>query len=103
MSATSFRYRSRSRSELGREVPRETNGQASELARTILEAIKEPLTLRARNPIDHGIDLQRSHRYGKAISRMLSSHEHGCPRLRTGGAPHFHCVQLTEPNLRISP
>jgi len=87
----------------GREVPPETHGQDSELAGTIIAAITEPLTHLARSPIDHGIDLPRSLRQGKAISPMLSSHEHGCPRLTTGGAPHFHWVQFTESNLRISP
>jgi two-component system chemotaxis sensor kinase CheA len=40
----------------GKEVRLEMEGQATELDRTIIEAIKDPLTHLVRNSIDHGIE-----------------------------------------------
>jgi two-component system chemotaxis sensor kinase CheA len=40
----------------GKQVRIETSGQETELDRTILEAIKDPLTHAVRNSVDHGIE-----------------------------------------------
>jgi two-component system, chemotaxis family, sensor kinase CheA len=40
----------------GKEVQLEMEGQSTELDRTIIEAIKDPLTHLVRNAIDHGIE-----------------------------------------------
>ena len=40
----------------GKQVRIETTGQETELDRTILEAIKDPLTHAVRNSVDHGIE-----------------------------------------------
>lgn len=42
--------------ELGKRVRLEMNGKETELDRTIIEAIKDPLTHIIRNAIDHGIE-----------------------------------------------
>jgi two-component system chemotaxis sensor kinase CheA len=43
--------------ELGKEVELETVGATTELDRTIIEAIRDPLTHVIRNSIDHGVEL----------------------------------------------
>jgi len=43
--------------ELGKKVRLELEGKDTELDRTILEAIKDPLTHIVRNAVDHGIEL----------------------------------------------
>jgi two-component system chemotaxis sensor kinase CheA len=42
--------------QLGRNVKLEMEGQETELDRTLLEAVKDPLTHLVRNSIDHGIE-----------------------------------------------
>ncbi|HEY3736156.1 MAG TPA: chemotaxis protein CheA [Jatrophihabitans sp.] len=42
--------------QLGRNVKLEMDGQETELDRTLLEAVKDPLTHLVRNSIDHGIE-----------------------------------------------
>ena len=41
----------------GKEVGIEMEGQETELDKTIIEAIKDPLTHLVRNSVDHGIEL----------------------------------------------
>ncbi len=42
--------------QLGKEVRLEMEGKETELDKTILEAIKDPLTHLVRNSVDHGIE-----------------------------------------------
>ncbi|MGC3991577.1 MAG: hypothetical protein QM796_18185 [Chthoniobacteraceae bacterium] len=43
--------------ELGKHIRLETLGNETELDRTIIEAIKDPLTHIIRNSVDHGIEM----------------------------------------------
>ncbi|MGC3968836.1 MAG: hypothetical protein QM775_16145 [Pirellulales bacterium] len=43
-------------SQLGKQVAIEMEGKETELDKTIVEAIKDPLTHLIRNSIDHGIE-----------------------------------------------
>ena len=42
--------------ELGKQIKLEMEGNETELDRTIIEAIKDPLTHIIRNSVDHGIE-----------------------------------------------
>lgn len=56
----------------GKDVRLEMEGQDTELDRTIIEAIKDPLTHLVRNCIDHGIELPETRKQlGKASSGVL--------------------------------
>src|SRR5947209_13033115 len=56
----------------GKDVRLEMEGQDTELDRTIIEAIKDPLTHLVRNCIDHGIELPELRKQlGKASAGML--------------------------------
>ncbi len=48
----------------GKDVSLEMEGQDTELDRTIIEAIKDPLTHLVRNCIDHGIELPETRTQG---------------------------------------
>lgn len=65
----------------GREVRLEVEGQDTELDRTILEAIKDPLTHLVRNAIDHGIEAPQVRRQaGKnpsGVLKLRAFHEGG--------------------------
>ncbi|HTS37745.1 MAG TPA: chemotaxis protein CheW [Candidatus Solibacter sp.] len=57
----------------GKEVRLEMEGQDTELDRTILEAVKDPLTHLVRNSIDHGIEIPATRaRMGKPASGCLA-------------------------------
>jgi len=59
--------------ELGKKVRLIMDGQSTELDRTIIEAIKDPLTHIVRNSIDHGIESPEKRRdAGKAEEGLLS-------------------------------
>jgi two-component system chemotaxis sensor kinase CheA len=59
--------------ELGKKVRLIMDGQSTELDRTIIEAIKDPLTHIVRNSIDHGIESPAKRRTaGKAEEGLLS-------------------------------
>ena len=59
--------------ELGKKVRLIMDGQATELDRTIIEAIKDPLTHIVRNSIDHGIESPEKRRAaGKSEEGLLS-------------------------------
>jgi two-component system chemotaxis sensor kinase CheA len=59
--------------DLGKKVRLVMQGQTTELDRTIIEAIKDPLTHIVRNSIDHGIESpERRIASGKADEGMLS-------------------------------
>ena len=59
--------------ELGKKVRLVMDGQTTELDRTIIEAIKDPLTHIVRNSIDHGIELPEKRRgAGKSEEGLLS-------------------------------
>ena len=45
--------------QLGRQIRVEMEGKETELDKTILEAIKDPLTHLVRNSCDHGIEMPR--------------------------------------------
>src|SRR5579871_1000681 len=56
----------------GKEVTLEMEGQGTELDRTIIEAIKDPLTHLVRNAVDHGIEMPDARRRaGKAASGIV--------------------------------
>jgi two-component system chemotaxis sensor kinase CheA len=65
----------------GKEVAIEMEGKETELDKTIIEAIKDPLTHLVRNSVDHGIELPEvrvqtgKHRVGRLILRAF--HEGG--------------------------
>lgn len=65
----------------GKQVRFEMDGQETELDKTLIEAIRDPLTHMVRNAVDHGIEspsVRRSH--GKPEEgrlRMLAFHEGG--------------------------
>jgi two-component system chemotaxis sensor kinase CheA len=48
--------------ELGKEIQLVMEGQETELDRTIIEAIKDPLTHIVRNAVDHGLELPAARR-----------------------------------------
>ena len=50
----------------GKEVRLEMEGQDTELDRTIIEAIKDPLTHLVRNSMDHGIEEPEARRNARA-------------------------------------
>jgi chemotaxis protein histidine kinase CheA len=57
----------------GKEVRLEMVGQDTELDRTIIEAIKDPLTLLVRNSMDHGIETPEARRRaGKDATGVLT-------------------------------
>ena len=57
----------------GKQVQIEMNGADTELDKTIIEAIKDPLTHIVRNTIDHGIELPEQRvRAGKPVEGRLS-------------------------------
>lgn len=59
--------------ELGKRVRLIMEGQSTELDRTIIEAIKDPLTHIVRNSIDHGIEsIDRRRAAGKPEEGLLS-------------------------------
>ncbi len=67
----------------GKEVRVEMEGKETELDRTIIEAIKDPLTHLVRNSIDHGIEPpEERKRLGKRPDRKVSAA--GLPRRRAG-------------------
>ncbi len=74
--------------ELGKQVELETIGSTTELDRTIIEAIRDPLTHIVRNSIDHGIELPAVRTAaGKAASGrivMRAYHEGGQVNLEIG-------------------
>ncbi len=56
----------------GKDVRLEMEGQDTELDRTIIEAIKDPLTHLVRNSVDHGIELPEARKQaGKEASGVL--------------------------------
>jgi two-component system, chemotaxis family, sensor kinase CheA len=72
----------------GKKVKLEMQGQDTELDRTILEAVKDPLTHLVRNSVDHGIEAPRAR-------LAAGKSETGCLRLRA-----FH--ESGQVNLEIS-
>ena len=57
----------------GKEVALDMEGQETELDRTVLEAVKDPLTHLLRNSIDHGIELPEARqRAGKPAAGHVS-------------------------------
>lgn len=62
-------------STFGKEVRMEMHGKDTELDKTILEAIKDPLTHLVRNSVDHGIETPSTRREaGKPIEGCLRLH-----------------------------
>jgi two-component system, chemotaxis family, sensor kinase CheA len=58
--------------QLGKRVRLEMEGQETELDKSLLEAIKDPLTHSVRNSIDHGIeDAQTREAAGKPVEGLL--------------------------------
>jgi two-component system chemotaxis sensor kinase CheA len=62
-------------SQLGKQVRIELEGKETDLDKTILEAIKDPLTHLIRNSVDHGIE-------SPAVRRSTGKPEEGCLLLR---------------------
>ena len=69
----------------GREVRLELEGRETELDKTILEAIKDPLTHLVRNCVDHGIESSRGARRGRQAGRG-----HADPARLPRGRPGHH-------------
>ena len=66
----------------GKQVRVELEGSETELDRTIIEAIKDPLTHLVRNAVDHGIELPRERLRPRQASRRVAC---GCaPFTRAG-------------------
>jgi two-component system chemotaxis sensor kinase CheA len=67
--------------EQGKQVALSLEGQETELDRTVIEAIKDPLTHLVRNAIDHGLeDIAERRRGGKSETgrlRLSAFHESG--------------------------
>ena len=65
----------------GKDVRLEMEGQDTELDRTIIEAIKDPLTHLVRNCIDHGIELPETRKQvgkeGTGLLKLRAFHEGG--------------------------
>jgi two-component system chemotaxis sensor kinase CheA len=65
----------------GKEVRLEMEGQDTELDRTIIEAIKDPLTHLVRNSMDHGIEEPEARRRvgkdGTGVLKLRAYHEGG--------------------------
>jgi two-component system chemotaxis sensor kinase CheA len=61
--------------QLGKQIRIEMDGKETELDKTIVEAIKDPLTHLVRNSIDHGIETP-------AARRAAGKSEEGCLTLR---------------------
>ncbi len=65
----------------GKEVRLEMEGQDTELDRTIIEAIKDPLTHLVRNSMDHGIESPeariRAGKSGTGVLKLRAFHEGG--------------------------
>ncbi|MCW2526870.1 MAG: CheA signal transduction histidine kinase, partial [Pseudonocardiales bacterium] len=68
-------------SQLGRKVRLEMEGGDTELDRTLLEAVKDPLTHLVRNAIDHGIekpeDRAQAGKNPTGILKLRAAHEGG--------------------------
>lgn len=68
-------------SQLGRSVRLEMEGGETELDRTLLEAVKDPLTHLVRNAIDHGIEpadvRQAKGKPATGLLRLRAAHEGG--------------------------
>ncbi|RKS80195.1 two-component system chemotaxis sensor kinase CheA [Motilibacter peucedani] len=68
-------------SMLGKQISLEMHGKETELDRTLLEAIKDPLTHIVRNSVDHGIETPEARRAaGKpetGLLRLRAFHEGG--------------------------
>ena len=67
--------------QCGKSVRLEMEGQETELDKTLLEAVKDPLTHLVRNSVDHGIETPDARRAaGKAAEGVLTlraRHESG--------------------------
>ncbi|MEM7324640.1 MAG: chemotaxis protein CheW [Actinomycetota bacterium] len=67
--------------QFGKQISLEMEGKGTELDRTILEAIKDPLTHMVRNTVDHGIeDPETRKAVGKnpeGVLKLAASHEGG--------------------------
>src|SRR6202008_1073835 len=60
---------------LGKQIRLQMDGADTELDKTIIEAIKDPLTHLVRNAIDHGIETPDVRReQGKVVSGWLHLH-----------------------------
>ena len=67
--------------ELGKQVRLELEGEDTGLDRSIVEALKDPLTHIVRNAIDHGIETPKQRiekgKMGEGLLRLRASHEGG--------------------------
>ena len=65
----------------GKDVELEMEGEETELDKTIIEAIKDPLTHLVRNAVDHGIELpeqrEASGKAARGVVRLRAFHEGG--------------------------
>ena len=67
--------------QFGKQIRLEMDGKDTELDRTILEAIKDPLTHMVRNTVDHGIESPEDRvgagKDAEGVLRLSASHEGG--------------------------
>ena len=98
-------------SQLNKQIRVEMNGEDTELDRTILEAIKDPLTHMVRNTADHGIEMPderaKAGKDPEGVLRLSAWHEAGQVHIEIaddgkGIDPDFMRVKCVEKGL-ISP
>ncbi|MEM1332250.1 MAG: chemotaxis protein CheW [Actinomycetota bacterium] len=67
--------------QFGKQIRLEMEGKETELDRTLLEAIKDPLTHMIRNTVDHGIESPETRaaagKNPEGVLRLVASHEGG--------------------------
>lgn len=87
-------------SDLGKQVELVMDGQETELDRTIIEAIKDPLTHIIRNAVDHGLEAPEARvvegKPGKGLLMLRAFHEGGQVNIEItddGGGIHIERVK----------
>ncbi|WP_432485780.1 chemotaxis protein CheA [Kineococcus esterisolvens] len=81
---------------LGRKIKLEMEGGDTELDRTLLEAVKDPLTHIVRNAVDHGIELPE-------VRRAAGKNEVGTLRLRAAHEGGQVVVEVRDDGKGIDP
>ncbi len=89
----------------GKEVRIEMEGKETELDKTIIEAIKDPLTHLVRNAVDHGIERPAERvaagKPAEGLLRLRAYHEGGPGQSQSAGKrPHWRKPGASRVNLR---
>ncbi len=80
----------------GKKVDLEFDGKETELDRTIIEAIKDPLTHLIRNSVDHGIEAPEQR-------RLLGKRENGVLRISAYHESGYVNIEITDDGSGIDP